>query len=42
VAATLAQVREAEAALDTGALVQSAVAGTEEERFEFPVGAAGL
>jgi thiamine biosynthesis protein ThiI len=42
VAATLAQVREAEAALDAGALVQAAVVGTEEERFEFPVGAVGL
>ena len=40
-AATLAQVREAEAALDAGALVQAAVAGTEEERFEFPLGAVG-
>jgi len=35
-AATLAQVREAEAALDVPALVESAVAATEEERFEFP------
>ena len=36
VAATLSQVREAESALDTGALVTAAVAGVEEERFEFP------
>ena len=35
-AATLAQVREAEAALDVPALVESAVAQTEQERFEFP------
>src|SRR6185295_9033359 len=35
-AATLAQVREAEAALDVPALVEAAVAATEEERFEFP------
>ena len=36
VAATLAQVREAEAALDVSALVESAVAAAEQERFEFP------
>jgi thiamine biosynthesis protein ThiI len=42
VAATLAQVREAEAALDTAALVAAAAASVEEERFEFPPGAAGL
>jgi thiamine biosynthesis protein ThiI len=41
VAATLAQVREAEAALDVPALVASAVAQTEQERFEFPPGAVG-
>jgi len=41
VAATLAQVREAEAALDAAALVQAAVAGTEEERFRFPLRAVG-
>jgi hypothetical protein len=39
VAATLAQVREAEAALAVTALVQAAVAATEQERFEFPPGA---
>jgi thiamine biosynthesis protein ThiI len=37
VAATLAQVREAESSLDAAALVGAAVAGTEEERFEFPI-----
>jgi thiamine biosynthesis protein ThiI len=36
VAATLAQVREAEAGLDVTGLVASAVSQTEEERFEFP------
>jgi thiamine biosynthesis protein ThiI len=35
-AATLAQVREAEGALDVPALVESAAAQTGEERFEFP------
>ena len=40
-AATLAQVREAEQALDVRALVREAVAATEEERFEFPPGAVG-
>jgi len=40
-AATLAQVREAEAALDVPALVEAAVAATEEERFEFPPRAVG-
>ena len=39
VAATLAQVREAESSLDEPALVAAAVEGVEEERFEFPPGA---
>jgi thiamine biosynthesis protein ThiI len=42
VAATLAQVREAEAALDVPALVESAVAATEQERFAFPPTSVGL
>jgi tRNA uracil 4-sulfurtransferase len=40
-AARLAQVREAEAGLDVPALIQSAVAQTEEERFEFPPNSVG-
>ena len=40
-AATLAQVRGAEAALDSAALVAEAAASAEEERFEFPPGAVG-
>jgi tRNA uracil 4-sulfurtransferase len=35
-AATLEEVRQAEAALDVGGLVAAAVAGAEEERFTFP------
>jgi tRNA uracil 4-sulfurtransferase len=41
IAATLAQVREAEAPLDVAALVASAAAQTEEERFEFPPAVVG-
>jgi thiamine biosynthesis protein ThiI len=37
-AATLAQVREAESSLDEAALVGAALEGAEEERFEFPPG----
>ena len=41
IAATLTQVLEAESALDRAALTQAAIAGTEEERFEFPPRAVG-
>jgi len=41
VAATLAQVRQAEAVLDVPALVAAAAGGVEEERFEFPPKAVG-
>jgi thiamine biosynthesis protein ThiI len=41
VAATLAQVREAEAGLDVPGLVASAAGQAEVERFEFPPGSAG-
>jgi thiamine biosynthesis protein ThiI len=40
-AATLEQVREAESSLDEAALVQAALLGAEEERFEFPPRATG-
>src|SRR5207245_6387168 len=40
-AATLDEVRRAEAALDVEGLVRSAIAGVEEERFEFPSSTSG-
>jgi thiamine biosynthesis protein ThiI len=40
-AAKIGEIRQAEAALDVDALVRTAIAATEEERFEFPPAPAG-